>query len=37
VIGARNALELPAGSAKSSGTQVGDQVTLRPLPPVDAL
>jgi uncharacterized membrane protein (UPF0127 family) len=37
VIGARNALELPAGSAKSSGTQVGDQVALRPLLPVDAL
>jgi uncharacterized membrane protein (UPF0127 family) len=35
VIGARNALELPAGSAKSSGTQVGDQVALQPLRPVD--
>jgi uncharacterized protein len=31
VFGARRALELPAGAAEASSTQVGDQVSIEPL------
>ncbi len=31
VIGARTALELPAGAADETSTQVGDQITFEPV------
>jgi uncharacterized protein len=31
VFGARRALELPAGSASASSTELGDQITLEPI------